>query len=194
MKRCPTCQQTFPDDAPNFCPNEGTPLVSDSQQQQYYQGGQQPYPGGQQPPYYGAPGNPPPPQQGGWTPPPPQGYGYPPQGQYPPYGYAPPVGRGTGLSKAALFTGIGSIGSLALAVILVRVAISSYSYGLLQMGGLLVWLALFAAIAAVTLGVITIVNASKNPAINKIHGIIGACLGGLTLLIWLIGLARMRRF
>ncbi|HKC65701.1 MAG TPA: hypothetical protein VKB86_18815 [Pyrinomonadaceae bacterium] len=190
MKRCPTCQQTFPDDAPNFCPNEGAPLVSDSQQQQqYYPGGQQPYPGGQQP-FYGAPGNQPPPQQGGWTPPPPQGYGYPPQGQYPPYGYAPPVGRGTGLSKAALFTGIGSIGSLLLAILVARLAISSRSFGMLELAGLFGWLALLAGLAAVTLGVITIVNASKNPAINKVHGIIGASLGGLTLLVWLIGLAR----
>ncbi|MDQ3817877.1 MAG: hypothetical protein M3362_09315 [Acidobacteriota bacterium] len=197
MKRCPTCQQIYPDEAPDFCPNDGGHLVSESQQQQqYYPGGQQqPYPGGQQPPYYGAPGNqPPPPQQGGWAPPPPQGYGYQPQGQYAPYGYAPAAGSGTGLSKAALFTGIGSIGSLALGVILIRVAIGSYSYGLFRLAGLLIWLALFAGIAAVTLGVITIVNAGKNPALNKVHGIIGASLGGLTLLIWLIGLARARRF
>src|SRR5205085_7513047 len=190
MKRCPTCQQTYPDDALDFCLNDGAPLVSDSQQQQYYPGSQQPYPGGQQPPFYGAPSNQPPPQQGGWTPTPPQGYGYQQPGQYPPYGYAPTAGRGTGLSKAALFTGIGSIASLVLGVIVARVAIRSYSYGLLQLAGLFAWLALLAALAAITLGVITIVNANKNPAINKVHGIIAASLGGLTLLIWLIGLAR----
>jgi hypothetical protein len=27
MKRCPTCNQTYTDDALSFCPNDGTPLV-----------------------------------------------------------------------------------------------------------------------------------------------------------------------
>jgi hypothetical protein len=27
MKRCPTCQQTYPDDAPDFCPHDGMRLV-----------------------------------------------------------------------------------------------------------------------------------------------------------------------
>lgn len=195
MKRCPTCQQVYPDEAMGFCLNDGTQLVSDpQQQQQYYPGEQQPYTGAQQPPFYGTPGNQPPPPQGAWTPPQQQGYGYPPQGQYPPppYGYAQPTGRGTGLSKAALFTGIGSIGSLLLAVVVARVAISMRSYGMLELAGLFGWLALLAGLAAVTLGIITIVNANKNPAINKVHGIIASSLGGLTLLIWFIGLARSR--
>src|SRR5437660_7702018 len=29
MKRCPSCQKTFPDDAPNFCPNDGQRLVNE---------------------------------------------------------------------------------------------------------------------------------------------------------------------
>lgn len=29
MKRCPTCQRTYPDDAPAFCVNDGTRLVND---------------------------------------------------------------------------------------------------------------------------------------------------------------------
>lgn len=29
MKRCPSCQRTFPDDAPNFCPNDGQRLVNE---------------------------------------------------------------------------------------------------------------------------------------------------------------------
>lgn len=28
MQRCPTCTRTYPDDAPNFCPHDGTQLVS----------------------------------------------------------------------------------------------------------------------------------------------------------------------
>lgn len=29
MKRCPSCQRTFPDDAPSFCPNDGQRLVNE---------------------------------------------------------------------------------------------------------------------------------------------------------------------
>jgi hypothetical protein len=29
MKRCPSCQRTFPDDAPDFCPNDGMRLVKE---------------------------------------------------------------------------------------------------------------------------------------------------------------------
>lgn len=30
MKRCPTCQRTYTDDALSFCPNDGTPLITDA--------------------------------------------------------------------------------------------------------------------------------------------------------------------
>lgn len=30
MKRCPTCNRTYPDDAPGFCPHDATTLVSDA--------------------------------------------------------------------------------------------------------------------------------------------------------------------
>ena len=29
MKRCPTCQRTYPEDAPDFCPNDGMRLVKE---------------------------------------------------------------------------------------------------------------------------------------------------------------------
>src|ERR1051325_7138645 len=29
MKRCPSCQRTFPDDAPSFCPNDGQRLLNE---------------------------------------------------------------------------------------------------------------------------------------------------------------------
>src|SRR3954469_3945507 len=29
MKRCPSCQKTFPDDAPDFCPNDGMRLIKE---------------------------------------------------------------------------------------------------------------------------------------------------------------------
>jgi len=30
MKRCPNCQRTYTDDALSFCPNDGTPLITDT--------------------------------------------------------------------------------------------------------------------------------------------------------------------
>jgi hypothetical protein len=35
MKRCPTCQRTYPDDAPAFCVNDGTRLEDEAAQQEY---------------------------------------------------------------------------------------------------------------------------------------------------------------
>src|SRR5215212_564495 len=32
MKRCPTCQRTYPDDAPGFCVNDGTPPATEEPQ------------------------------------------------------------------------------------------------------------------------------------------------------------------
>src|SRR5207248_3205592 len=29
MKRCPSCQRTYPDDAPDFCPSDGQRLVNE---------------------------------------------------------------------------------------------------------------------------------------------------------------------
>jgi hypothetical protein len=187
MKRCPTCHRVYPDNSQDICPYDGTPVVFEAPQQQPYYGG------GQQSPTYGAPGYPPPPQSG-WAPPPPQGYGYPPMGEYPPLGYAPGSGRGTGLSKAALFTGIGAIGSFLLAVVLVMGAFRGGGYSLFMVAGILSWLALLSALTAIILGIITLANANKNPAINRVHGILGLCFGGLTLLIWLFGLASRGRF
>src|SRR3982750_2438354 len=35
MKRCPTCQRTYPDDAPAFCVNDGTRLVDEEPSSSY---------------------------------------------------------------------------------------------------------------------------------------------------------------
>src|SRR5437762_3327518 len=35
MKRCPSCQRTYPDDAPAFCVNDGARLVDDESQPAY---------------------------------------------------------------------------------------------------------------------------------------------------------------
>ena len=179
MKRCPNCQQMFPDNAPDLCPYDGTQLVGDASQQQYY--------GGAQPPY-GAPGDP-----SQWQPPP-GGY-YQQPGYPPPYGspYAPRAGA-AGLSKAALFTGIGAIGAFVIGFIMVLVGVNSFNISLIQFASILILLALVAGLAAVVLGIITLVMAGKNPAMSKVHGIVAIVLGAIPIIFWIIGMANQGRY
>ncbi|HEY0380556.1 MAG TPA: DUF4190 domain-containing protein [Pyrinomonadaceae bacterium] len=70
MKRCPNCQRTYPDDAPGFCVNDGTQLVTEEAQPydpQKTMLASAPPPPAAPPPQYNAP--PPPPQ---YNPAPPQ--------------------------------------------------------------------------------------------------------------------------
>lgn len=195
MKSCPSCHQTYPDNAPDFCTNDGTPLVSSDPS--YSPGAQWQAGGGQSPP-------------SGWQQPP-QGWGYPPPGQYPPppgqyppppgqyqpYGYAPPQGASTGLSKAALFTGIGALGSFLIAVVIAMIGASS-GYGtlrdLLPIIGILALLALLAGLTAVVLGIVVISMANKNPAVSKVHGILAICFGAIPIILWFFGMTRSGRF
>ena len=186
MKSCPSCHQSYPDDGPEYCTNDGTPLTGAGPS--YSPGapwqasaGQEPLPGWQQPPP-------------GWQQPPP-GWGYPPPGQYPPYGY-PPTG-GAGLSKAALLTGVGALGSFILAIVLVVIGANSGVSTLrdmLPIVVILVLLAMLAGLTAVILGIVTLSMSSRNPAINKVHGILGICFGAVPLILWLFGLANTRRW
>lgn len=169
MKRCPTCQQTYPDTAPDICPNDGTQLYSDAGQWQ------------QAPP------------QGGYYPPPPGQYG-PPPGQYPPpYGAAAP-GGGAGLSKAALFTGIAAAGALALGFALILIGANNFDISMIQIGAIIFLLSLVAGIGAVVLGIIVLVMSGKNPAMSKAHGIIGLVLGALPIILWIVGLANQSSY
>jgi hypothetical protein len=195
MKSCPSCQQVYPDDGPEFCTNDGTPLVS-SFGQAYAQGatpgGQWQPPGSQAPPSDWQQQQPPP----GWQQPPP-GWGYPPPGQYPPYGYGPPPAGSTGLSKAAMFTGIGSLGTFILAVILAVIGMNSgrsTMQDMLPVIGILGLLALLAGLTAIVLGIVTLSMANRNPAMNKVHGILAICFGAIPIILWFLGLANARRF
>ena len=186
MKRCPNCQQMFPDNAPAQCPYDGTYLVADAPPQQ-------PYYGSNQPPY----GQPADPSQ--WQPPG-GGYyqqpgGYPP----PPYAgqYAPRAASG-GLPKAALITGIGALGTFILAVVL---AVIGYSGGystlrdMLPIIGILSLLALLAGLTAVILGIVTLSQASRTPGASKVHGVLGIIFGAIPLIFWMIGIVNGgRRF
>jgi hypothetical protein len=188
MKRCPTCQQTFPDHAPDLCPYDGTPVINDAPQeyQQYYAGGQ--------PPPYGTPGGAP-----QWQPPPPGGGYYQQPGQYPPYPppyggpYAPRPGAG-GLSKAALFTGIGALGGFIIAVLFAVIAINSRNRDLLPVVGIFGLLSLLAGLTAVVLGIVTLTMANRNPMMNKVHGILGIVFGAIPIILWFLGLANGRRW
>lgn len=197
MKNCPSCHQTYPDNAPDFCTNDGTPLVSSDPSsytpgaQWQAAGGQTPPSGWQQPPQGW--GYPPP----GQYPPSPGQYPPPPPGQYPPYGYAPPQGASKGLSKAALFTGIGALASFLIAVVVAMMAASSGMGTLrdmLPVIGILALLGLLAGLTAIVLGIVVISMANRNPAVNKVHGILGICFGAIPIILWLFGMSRNGRF
>lgn len=177
MKNCPSCQQVYPDDGPDFCTSDGTPLLRSA-----------------------APYNPGPPGGSQWQQPPPTGwqqppagYGYPPAGQYPPYGYAPSSVGGEGISKAALFTGIGATATFLLAILVAVIAVSNRSRDMLAVVGIFGLLALLAGVTAVILGIIALSMASKNPGASKAKGTIGLCLGALPILLFIV-MAGFRRF
>lgn len=184
MKRCPNCQQTFPDNAPDLCPYDGTPVINDApEQQQYYAGGQTPY---------GTPSGVPP-----WQTPPSGGY-YQQPGQYPPYPpyggpYAPKAAAG-GLSKAALFTGIGALAGFIIAVLFAVIAINNRNRDLLPVVGIIGLLSLLAGLTAIILGIVTLSMANRNPMMSKVHGILGICFGAIPILLWFLGLANARRW
>lgn len=185
MKRCPSCQQTFPDNAPDLCPYDGTAMTIDTSQPPFYAGGQPPY---------GAPSG-----AAQWQPPPPGGGYYQQPGQYPPYPppyggpYAPRAG-GSGLSKAALFTGIGALGGFIVAVLFAVIAVNSRNRDLLPVVGIFGLLSLLAGLTAVVLGIVTLSMANRNPMMNKVHGILGIVFGAIPIILWFLGLARGRRF
>jgi hypothetical protein len=179
MKTCPSCQQTYPADGPDFCTNDGTPLLVSSREYGPGAAGYRWQSGGQYPP--------PPP---GWQPPP-QNWGQPP-GQSAPYGYQMPYppsqGGGGGLATAALFTGIGTIAALLIGFVLIFTAAHSFNIGLVQFGAILVFISLISGLTALILGIVAVSMSNRNPAISKAKGIVGICLGAIPLLLMIIGL------
>ena len=186
MKSCPACQQIYPDDGPQYCTNDGTPLVISSA----YGGGSgyKWQTAGDQPPQT--------PSGQQWQPPPPPGWGYQPPGQYAPPGYGMPYPQptgGEGLGSAALFTGIGTMVALVLGFIIVYGGASSFNIGMMQFGGILILLSLIAGLTALILGIVTVSMSNRNPLVSKAKGIVGICLGIIPLLLMIVGLlARMR--
>lgn len=180
MKRCPNCQRTYPDDAPNFCVNDGTQLVNEEApafdpQKTILASAPQP------PPQYSNPAPPPPPA---WPPPPPGQQQQPPQaqnwgggyyqqpGQPQPYGapYAAPLARGKGLSLASFITGIISFLAVALIFLMSQRIIDSDRdvaeicfYGSAALG-----------LIAIVLGVLALISRKQR---NKWMAILGTVLG-----------------
>lgn len=184
MKICPSCQQVYPDAAPGYCTNDGTPLVASAPD--YDPGAGAGY--RWQTPNEQIPQQPPTDWQ---PPPPPQGWGQPAPTQYAPYGYGmpyTPTTGGEGLASGALFTGIGAIATLVLGYALVIAAASSFNIGLIQIGVIFVLLSLITGLTAVILGIVIISMSNRNPAISKAKGIVGLCLGAVPLLLMIIGL------
>jgi hypothetical protein len=190
MKTCPSCQQVYPSDAPDFCTNDGTPLVdSASGPDSGASGYSWQTPGDQS--------RQKPPQQN-WQPPPPPNWGYPqqpgqygPPGQYAPYGYQMPYPQATGgegLASAALFTGIGTMAALVLGIIIMVIAAGSFNIGMAQVGAILAFLSLISGLTALILGIVAVSMSNRNPAISKAKGIVGICLGAVPLLLMIIGL------
>jgi uncharacterized membrane protein len=177
MKSCPSCQQVYTDEGPDFCLNDGALLTRTASQ---YNPGAAYVNQWQQ-------------SARGWQPPP-QGLGHPPT-QYPPYGYGQPVpsGGGVGVSKAALFTGISS--AVTLGIVFLVVATNRPNPDARVFVGLLAILSLIAGLAAIILGIVSLSMASRNPAIGKAKGVVGLCLGLIPVLLLLIGIiAASRRF
>jgi hypothetical protein len=205
MKRCPTCQRTYPDDAPGFCSSDGTRLVSEESPEfdpqktvlslptsppPQQQANPAPPDNPPQPQSYNPPPAqpaPPPPQQPMWQPsqPPPQAqnYGggfYPPQGQPPPWPpqYSPQMMKSKGLSLTAFLTGLisGIMGGLLLASYLGAFRLSrDIAYPLL--------------IAAIALGAVSLVmgliSLFSSRQAGKAMAAIGMVLGAFSIGFWI---------
>lgn len=161
MKQCPKCQQIYPDNAPDFCPNDGTRMMAAAPQQQYAPGA-----GSQQP--YGAP---PPPQQN-WPPPPPQqgtpGGGYQPHAAHAPY--APHAAASGGLGKAAMWSGLISLLLTVALFIIVGVAKDS-DYDIDTIVKIIYMAMVAAGIIGLVLGIISLVKRGG----SKGKAIVGIC-------------------
>jgi hypothetical protein len=191
MKRCPTCQRTYPDDAPGFCVNDGTPLATEEpqaydpqktmlasappppQQQQY---ATPPPPPLNQPPQAAWPPAPPPapapPQGQNWG-----GYNQPQQpGQYPGYPpqqhYGAPVAAagGKGLSLASFITGIISFLALLIRFLMGQRIIDRDT----DVAQVCFWVSAVMGLIAVVLGILALISRKQR---NKWMAILGLVLG-----------------
>jgi hypothetical protein len=100
---------------------------------------------------------------------------------------------GEGLASAALFTGIGTIAALIVGFFIALIASSSHNLGMVQFGGIIIFLSLISGLTALILGIVSISMSNRNPSISKAKGIVGLCLGAIPLLLLIIGLIARTR-
>jgi hypothetical protein len=189
MKTCPSCQQVYPNDAPDYCTNDGTPLVSSAAEPDSGSSGYSWQTPGDRSPRRPAQNWQPPPPNWGYQQQQPGQYG--PPGQYAPYGYQMPYpqgGGGEGIASAALFTGIGTMAALVLGIIIMVIAAGSFNIGMYQLGAILVFLSLISGLTALILGIVSVSMSNRNPSIGKAKGVVGICLGAIPLLLMIVGL------
>ncbi|HEX8889908.1 MAG TPA: hypothetical protein VF779_12200 [Pyrinomonadaceae bacterium] len=124
MKRCPTCQQTFPDTVGDICPNDAASLAYVSETGNPYDN----QPRWQQPP-------------AGWA--------TPPQGQF---NYKPSLGVGSSsLSTTALICGICATFFPLMAYAL---ASSARDYATIKLAVILMYLTIIMGLTAINLGIV----------------------------------------
>jgi hypothetical protein len=184
MKRCPTCQRTYPDDAPAFCVNDGARLADEASipaydpQKTIMASAPPPPYSNLAPPLNNPPYPPPPQQQPVWPPQPPQpgqnwGGGYMPPGQ----AYAPP--KGNGLSRATLILGVvsGLLGILLLLDYLriIRMLSRDTAYPVLIA-------AIATGVAAIVLGLIALFSSRQR---SKGMAAIGMVLAAFSIGFWI---------
>ncbi|MDT4897871.1 MAG: hypothetical protein QOH25_2948 [Acidobacteriota bacterium] len=182
MKRCPTCQRTYPDDAPNFCVSDGAQLFMEETQSydpQKTMLASAPPP----PPQYANPQPPAPnqPPQAGWPPPPPQqqgqnwGGGYYQQQPGQPPGYAPqysvaPAAGGKGLSLTSFILGLISFAAVALIFMMAQRLIDADR----DVAQACYWGSAATGVIAIVLGALALISRRQR---NKWMAILGLVLG-----------------
>lgn len=157
MKNCPTCRQTYPDDGPEFCVNDGTPLVSSDPS--YSPGGQ-------------------------WNAPPPQGWGYPPP--LPPGSDSPP-GAARLASTALLMGIIATASLILAFLLSASASgsFSGPNLTMIKFATILFMLMFIAGLTAISLGFVALSLSSQNPT-RKAKSIVGLCLGFVPFLLIII--------
>jgi hypothetical protein len=217
MKRCPTCQRTYPDDAPGFCVNDGASLVNEEPQgydpQKTMLASAPPPPPQQQ---YSSPQPPPPqppisqPPQASWPPPPPhqqQQPPTPPQGQnwggynqqqpgqyagYPPppqqhYGAPALATGGKGLSLSSFIIGILSFIMLVTIFLMAQRVIDRDR----DVAEVCFWGSAAAGLIAIVLGALALISKRQR---NKWMAILGLVLGIPAILFFIYVLTQYNYF
>lgn len=196
MQCCPKCNRTYPDDAPAFCPNEGTRLLRNDAPPAY-----DPLKTvistSNPPPPRAAPPQPtqPPPQWQMPTPPPQQGWQQSPQaapqnwgggyyqqsGQNLPYGvpYGQSAQQAKGLSIASMIIGI-----VCCAIMMVKVF--TYFLGILPP-----YIALGGSIVAIILGIVALTKPNYG---SKPLAIVGIVTGAPAVVLYVLHLIQRSHF